>query len=128
MLLGRLIHHLNLIIYASANVEGTIKGSNIIYIGGSSHNNLYIRNRAVYKSTGNCLFGSAPMATGTANSAFGSGALTILNSGASNTAVSWSTMFVATKGGANCTFGCAALGSLTTRNNNIAIGFGASQS
>jgi hypothetical protein len=36
-------------------------------------------------------------------------------------------MFVATTGGANCAFGRAALGSLTTGNSNIAIGFGAGQ-
>jgi hypothetical protein len=58
------------------NVTGTLGESNVIRIGTSSHNNLYIRNRAMYKSTGgNCSFGSAPTATGTANSAFGSACL-----------------------------------------------------
>jgi hypothetical protein len=115
-------------IIIGTNVAGTASESNIIRIRDSSHDNLYIRNRAMYKSTGgNCSFGSAPTATGTANSAFGSGALTTLTTGASNTAVGWSAMFVATTGGANCAFGRAALGSLTTGNSNIAIGFGAGQ-
>jgi hypothetical protein len=115
-------------IIIGTNVAGTAGESNRIRIGDSSHDNLYIGNRAMYKSTGgNCSFGSAPTATGTANSAFGSGALTTLTTGASNTAVGWSAMFVATTGGANCAFGRAALGSLTTGNSNIAIGFGAGQ-
>jgi hypothetical protein len=110
------------------NVASTARESNCIPIGDSSHDNLYIGNRAMYKSTGeNCLFGSVPMATSTANSAFGSGALTTLTTRASNTAVGWSTMFVATTGGANCAFQCTVLGSLTTGNSNIAIGFSASQ-
>jgi hypothetical protein len=37
-------------------------------------------------------------------------------------------MFVAITGGANCAFRHAMLGSLTTKNSNTAIGFGASQS
>jgi hypothetical protein len=45
----------------------------------------------------------------------------------SNTAVGWSTMFVATTGGANCICECTVLGSLTTENSNIAIGFGPGQ-
>jgi hypothetical protein len=36
-------------------------------------------------------------------------------------------MFVTTTGGANCAFGRATLGSLTTGNSNIVIGFGAGQ-
>jgi hypothetical protein len=109
-------------IIVGTNVVGTTGESNRIRIGDSSHNNLYIGNRAMYKSTGgNCSFGSAPTATGTANSAFGSGALKTLTTGASNTAVDWSTMFVATTSGANCAFGHTVLGSLTTGNSNIAI-------
>jgi hypothetical protein len=116
-------------IIIGTNVAGTAGESNRIRIGDSSHDNLFIGNRAMYKSTGgNCSFGSAPTATGTANSAFRSGALTTLTTGASNTAVGWAAMFVATTGGANCAFGRAALGSLTTGNNNVAIGNGAGSS
>jgi hypothetical protein len=116
-------------IIVGTNVAGTAGESNRIRIGDSSHDNLFIGNRAMYKSTGgNCSFGSAPTATGTANSAFGSGALTTLTTGASNTAVGWAAMFVATTGGSNSAFGRAALGSLTTGNNNVAIGNGAGSS
>jgi hypothetical protein len=93
-------------IIVGMNVASTTGESNRIRIGDSSHDNLYIGNRAMYKFTGgNCSFGSAPTATGTANSAFGSGALTTLTTRVSNTAVGWVVMFVATTGGANCAFG-----------------------
>jgi hypothetical protein len=116
-------------IIVGTNIAGTAGESNRICIGDSSHNNLYIGNKAMYKSTGgNCSFGSVPMATGTANSAFGSGALTTLTTGASNTAIGWAVMFVVTMGGSNSAFGRAVLGSLTTGNNNVAIGNGAGSS
>jgi hypothetical protein len=61
------------------NIQGILGESNVIHISSNSHNNLYIRNRAMYKSArGNYSFGSALSATGTANSVFGSRALTTL--------------------------------------------------
>jgi hypothetical protein len=110
-----------------AFVSGTVGESNVIRIGRSDvHNNLYIGNRAMYKSIGgNCSFGSAPTATGTANSAFGSGVFAALTTGASNTAVGWSAMPAATTGTYNSAFGRAALASLTTGSSNVVIGGGA---
>jgi hypothetical protein len=47
------------------NLSGTAGDSQVIRIGSSSHNNLYIGNRALYKSTGgNCSFGSVLASTG----------------------------------------------------------------
>jgi hypothetical protein len=110
-----------------AFVSGTVRESNVIRIGRSDvHNNLYIGNRAMYKSIGgNCSFGSAPTATGTANSAFRSGVFAALITGASNTAVGWSAMPVATTGTYNSAFVRAALASLTTGSSNVVIGGGA---
>jgi hypothetical protein len=68
-------------IIIGTNVAGTASELNIIRIGDSSHDNCYFGNE------GNCSFGFAPTATGTANSAFGSVVLTTLTTGASNTAV-----------------------------------------
>jgi hypothetical protein len=75
-------------IIVGMNIASTAGESNRICIGDNSHDNLYIGNRVMYKFTGgNCSFGSAPIATGTVNSVFRSGALTILTTGASNTGV-----------------------------------------
>jgi hypothetical protein len=110
------------------NVTGTLGESNVIRIGTSSHNNLYIGNRAMYNSTlSNCSFGSVIASSGSANSGFGTVALASLTTGRNNTGVGFASLGAVTTCRFNCALGRASLPSLTTGSSNIVISYSIAQ-